>query len=105
MGRRADEACLLGVSDPEHSLPGLDGNHCGCQNVPPGSRYGQSRIHACHEGQLDHLALGLGVCAAVPTRAYLGSILQYRGVRHWDLHQRTYEKEEVGRIEEEGRQI
>ncbi len=94
--------CLPGFTYPEYSLPDLDGNHRRCQDIPPSPSYGQGGFHACHEGQLDHLATCFGVCPEVLTRAYVGSLLQHRGVRDWNLYQCTHQKEEAGCIEKEG---
>lgn len=32
----------------------------------------------------------------------MGAVLQYHRVCHWNLHQRSYQEEEVGGVEEEG---
>lgn len=95
--------CLPGFTHSEYSLSDLDGNHRRRPNIPSSPSHRQGRVHARHEGQLDHLAVGLGVCPEIPPRAYMGSFLQHRGLCDWDVHQCTYQEEEVGCIEEEGK--
>ena len=86
----------------EHSIPCFNGGHCWCENIPSSSGHGQGRLHAGDEGQLGHIAIGPGVCSEIPTRANVGSVLQYHCVCNWYLHQCTYQKEEIGCATEEG---
>lgn len=96
---------LPGVSDPKFRVPRIHGHYCRGKDVPPGQGYRQGRLHASHEGQLDYLATCPGICAEVPARAYVGAFLQHYSLRHWNLYQRSYQEEEAGCFEEEGKFI
>ena len=90
---------------PERCLPDINGHHCRSQNLPPGQCDRSCGVHARHEGHLDHLAAGAGVCPEVPARADLGTFLQLRGVRYRHVHKCTYQEEEVGSVEEESKDL
>ena len=91
----------LGLPDTERRLPHQHGCHRRRPYFPPGPRDCGRGFHACHESQLGHFPHRFSVRATVPPTGTLGSILQLGRIRYWDIHQRSHEEEEVGRLEEE----
>ena len=54
-----------GLANPKHCVPRLHGHHRWCKDLPSDPRYRQSWLYARHEGQLDHLTLGIGLCPEI----------------------------------------
>ncbi len=82
-----------GVSHTKHCISDLHGDNRRCPELPPGPRHSQSRLHACDESQLDHVAACPGIRPAVLAPADMGAFLQHRRLRHWNIHQCTHQEE------------
>lgn len=95
---------VTGCSDSEQRVPVLDGHHRWREDIPPGPRDLEGRIHACDEGQLGRLPSHSCLRPEVPSRTHLGPVLQHRRLRHRNLRQlrnqeeapRGFEKEAPG---------
>jgi len=83
-------------SHPEQCLLGIDGHHCWCQDDSSSSCDLESRIHACHEGQLDLVSSLPRLRSEVPPRAHLGPLLQHCRILHRHIRQFCH-KEEASR--------
>src|SRR5579871_529397 len=92
---------FLGCPNPKLGLLGLHGHHCRCSYLPSNPCHGSSWFLARNEGQLDYITYLPGICPAIPTTRNLGSVLQSRCLRHWNIHQPTYKEEEACSFAEE----
>ena len=86
-GYMANFWLLIDCANPELRLSCIHGRHRRRQDLPPDSSYRQSRVHARHESQLDHVTVGFGVRSEILTRTNMGSVFQHHCFGHWDMDQ------------------
>lgn len=90
----------IGLPYTKQRLPDVNGRHRRSTHLPSSPRHREGRLHARHEGQLDHFSDCACIRPEVPTGTDLGTILQHGVLRHRDIYQRAYQEEEAGGFEE-----
>ena len=75
-----------GFTNPKFHLSRLHGHHFRRKNLPPGPRHRSCRLHARHEGLVDHFPRCPCFRAAISARAGLGSVFQHHRFRDWHVH-------------------